>query len=1640
MNDIKDSHHITKLKFNVNYPDAEDGFHFKDVFANYIKENLLQKIERVLDKHDLPKHKIIFDKINIDLNIPFDSNYKYRIGEAITSDLNEKLSNYIFQLKNNERPEGVQMIEESIAFGELYSDFINHGLVEPSAVKNLVNFKEFKESFVTKLREDLSFKKKAYSFLKNAKSRLRMIRLLKTEDIFELISFNTNPSVFKQIKELLIYLETNKYPRLYQEHILDLLLISAEKESKINPTIYKEALVSLKTKYPNFKLLKYATSLDYLDAIKKAIPNSALKAYFLDDWLRIENKAAFIKSIKNKKELYQDLCPSFPYSEWTNNVLILKKTFRKNKKIVQFSEAVIDEILWSQLFLSSSNISSESLLKNTFFRLKEKLGTHQEKELALVFYKIKSLRQDAKKSFSEKDYILAANELEKKDYIAENILSFFKDEKVSSESSIIEKQLLDNTFEELAVIHFFLINNALPKLLSKQLKDVNPFTLLKKHWARNESYLRKMVSELTYVPKLLEQKEELPLGFYNTILKHYNLKQEEVERLDFSSVSYQNIGELGLNQTFANASDFVTYLKKNYARNPHRLFEEIITISEATKEGHSVFTHLYEYILASSKKLETSQFSKLEAFFKKSKTENPIRLASFMKPKEVEELAQAIVELVLAKEETKFNIETELSLWLSDEILYEKKWTFSFVEKKCLELIKTDTDFRKLFFSSIKKTKVKQWFKKFTPDSIIKIWELNSKDAYKTWSKYVNQVYEEVSKIKTESQKPFFKLEEIWDILFEELIFQDISKQRSVKKSKVLKDIVDYFSVKEKIPKKRILVQLYYKHESSDLPFSQLLKEIDPNVRHLHYEWTEKDEEKKLLLAIEKKYDELQLEIESKQIEIEKNKDWLTSRNAFLDKLEALISLNENKILEISEEIPFFEQTLIQSQQEISSLEKELLKAQRSMELNRLELTKNEESVSEELIPYLQSIKEHFQLLLEIAFIDLLSEQEDFSYLKSKYTSNNKYKDVITSENQSFEELKERNSSKIETIESKKGEDATFETSENRNAINEEAGSPVENSDSEQIEEMNSQKTDANKLADKDATEVDNQHSEQQIEETSSQKTDANKRADKNATEGDNQHSEQQIEEKDEFINIEKGVEPVQTTSKDALDMENNSSANKQNNDYIKDSEKQKIKTSEITQKENLTTDENSADSLNEKGTSSNEKESDGNEDSTSKENKATEKNNTTNSEYTKDEFKDTEKSKNTDSTELEHFIASLTKLISTENKKTTAEKEPEDIPSLLDFISFMLENPISLVLVFMYDKLKQDKRLSMDLLPNNKKSESSTESFIAEVELYFKEHRFDSNFIRKISSESKLKSQEKYNAINTLLKKSSFSYVEIIKRYASDKQLKTNQLRIDSSLEELKETKRNFSKLLDSKQSEITELKKDNLRKKTELKNLQDESKKTHEDISKINKDKYHFENKLKKIERELEEGKNSLRYEFKNMPGNASKPTYVNNAGIVILHPFFPRLFKLLKLRDNKGFFGIEEQMKAIYVLQYLATKDYEVSEHELYLNKILCGFPLEEPLVAEIEISDEEKGICDGLLSSVLDQWKGAKTKDIDNLRASFFIREGKVILDNGQLWQLKVDVKTIDVLMQQLPWSIGMIRHAWMNLPVNVEWEI
>ena len=163
-----------------------------------------------------------------------------------------------------------------------------------------------------------------------------------------------------------------------------------------------------------------------------------------------------------------------------------------------------------------------------------------------------------------------------------------------------------------------------------------------------------------------------------------------------------------------------------------------------------------------------------------------------------------------------------------------------------------------------------------------------------------------------------------------------------------------------------------------------------------------------------------------------------------------------------------------------------------------------------------------------------------------------------------------------------------------------------------------------------------------------------------------------------------------------------------------------------------------------------------------------------------------------------------------------------------------------------------------------------------------------------------------------------------------------------------------------------------------------------------------------------------------------------FVQYAGIVLIHTFFSTLFKRLQWVKEGKFENDQAKQKALQLLHYVATGREKAEEYELAVPKILCNWPLGMPVPKNIELSKEELLEADNMLQAVVDQWKVLKNTSPVGLREGFLQRSGKYFSRNDKRY-LQIESASIDILLDQLPWNIGIIKLPWMKDMLWVEWR-
>jgi hypothetical protein len=162
------------------------------------------------------------------------------------------------------------------------------------------------------------------------------------------------------------------------------------------------------------------------------------------------------------------------------------------------------------------------------------------------------------------------------------------------------------------------------------------------------------------------------------------------------------------------------------------------------------------------------------------------------------------------------------------------------------------------------------------------------------------------------------------------------------------------------------------------------------------------------------------------------------------------------------------------------------------------------------------------------------------------------------------------------------------------------------------------------------------------------------------------------------------------------------------------------------------------------------------------------------------------------------------------------------------------------------------------------------------------------------------------------------------------------------------------------------------------------------------------------------------------------------VQNAGLVLLHPFLKSFFKNQKLLDEQGNILVARRHLAVQMVHYLATGEEDFFESNLVFSKFLCGVPLEIPVPRESLLTQSDKNEANLLLSEVIKHWAALKNTSPGGLRQMFLQRNGK-LFKKEKNYRLIVERKAQDVLLDKLSWNISLVKLSWWNELLYIEWQ-
>ena len=163
------------------------------------------------------------------------------------------------------------------------------------------------------------------------------------------------------------------------------------------------------------------------------------------------------------------------------------------------------------------------------------------------------------------------------------------------------------------------------------------------------------------------------------------------------------------------------------------------------------------------------------------------------------------------------------------------------------------------------------------------------------------------------------------------------------------------------------------------------------------------------------------------------------------------------------------------------------------------------------------------------------------------------------------------------------------------------------------------------------------------------------------------------------------------------------------------------------------------------------------------------------------------------------------------------------------------------------------------------------------------------------------------------------------------------------------------------------------------------------------------------------------------------------LHNSGLVLLNPYIPKLFGHCGLVQNNVFVNPQAQERAVLLLHYVATGQVRAEEQHLVLNKVLCGLPINASIDSnDFQIAEQEKELVDGLLNAAIAHWPAIGSSSVDGFRGNWLVREG-VLQEEEDRLGLTVEKRTYDLLLDQSPYSFSIVRYAWMEKILYVNWR-
>lgn len=161
-----------------------------------------------------------------------------------------------------------------------------------------------------------------------------------------------------------------------------------------------------------------------------------------------------------------------------------------------------------------------------------------------------------------------------------------------------------------------------------------------------------------------------------------------------------------------------------------------------------------------------------------------------------------------------------------------------------------------------------------------------------------------------------------------------------------------------------------------------------------------------------------------------------------------------------------------------------------------------------------------------------------------------------------------------------------------------------------------------------------------------------------------------------------------------------------------------------------------------------------------------------------------------------------------------------------------------------------------------------------------------------------------------------------------------------------------------------------------------------------------------------------------------------YIQNAGLILIHPFIKTFFEQCNLLDPKTQELTDPELCA-NLLHYIATGKTNAPEYDMLFEKFLCNIPMNQTINRHIKLSRQHKTQAQNVIESVQHNWNPMKKSSVELLQNEFFQRPGKLVVTEHD-YTLSVERKTQDILLEKLAWGIGLAKLPWKEKFIFINW--